>query len=301
MNSIISTAALERRYGTRRGIEDVNLQIPAGKIFGFLGPNGAGKSTTIRVLLGFLKASSGSATIFGMDCWRQSAHIKRRLGYVPGDVRLYPWLTLNKALRFLSHIRGTSLLSSGRQMAERFRVEPDIPVRKMSRGNRQKVALVLALAHQPELVIMDEPTSGLDPLMQETLCDCLREIATAGGTVFFSSHTLSEVEALCDQIAIVKAGRIVVNDSLTNLKQQAPRRITVDFPSDCVPGDGWPDGLELRLQNRNRLEFELRGCPDRFIHWAAQQPITDVTISAPSLEALFRGYYTTGTQSQEPV
>ncbi|MCA9059763.1 MAG: ABC transporter ATP-binding protein [Planctomycetaceae bacterium] len=300
MDTVIRTSGLERRYGSRRGIDGINLAIQQGEIFGFLGPNGAGKSTTIRVLLGFLKASAGEARIFDLDCWSKSAVIKQRVGYVPGDVRLYPWLTLNKALQFLTRIRHTQLTQNGLELAERFQLEPDLPVRKMSRGNRQKLALIAALAHRPDLIVMDEPTSGLDPLMQETLCDCLRETAQAGGTVFFSSHTLSEVETLCDRIAIVREGTVVVDEPLQSLKQRAPRHVSLELPPDASDATfDWPTWLIPRQHFRGRYEFELQATPQQFIRWAAEQPLADITISPPSLEALFRGYYEATSTGKE--
>ena len=178
--SVVVTKELCRDYGSRRGISDVNLTINAGEIFGFLGPNGAGKSTAIRVLMGLLKAGHGTASIFGLDCWNAGPVIRSEVGYVAGDVRLYSWLTTRRALGMLSSIRGMDLHQNGLKLADRFRLEPDLAVRKMSRGNRQKVALVLALAHSPKLLVLDEPTSGLDPLMQDTLMLCLRELAADG-------------------------------------------------------------------------------------------------------------------------
>ena len=193
--SVIVAKDLCRTYGSRRGISDVNLTINAGEIFGFLGPNGAGKSTAIRVLMGLLRASSGTARIFGKDCWREGSTIRRDIGYVAGDVRLYSWLTTRRGLRMISKIHGRDLLPNGLRLAERFRLEPDLVIRKMSRGNRQKVALVLALAHAPQLVILDEPTSGLDPLMQDTLMMCLRELAREGRTVMFSRFATARLES----------------------------------------------------------------------------------------------------------
>ena len=172
--SVICTENLCKSYGSRRGVGDVSLSVEAGEMFGFLGPNGAGKSTTIRMLMGFLKASSGTATILGRDCWAASDLVKEHVGYVAGDVRLYSWLTARKAFQIVGEIRRTDVAEAGLKLAERFQLEVDLPVRKMSRGNRQNVALVLALAHRPRVMILDEPTSGLDPLMQDTLTECLR-------------------------------------------------------------------------------------------------------------------------------
>jgi len=312
--SVLVTKDLCRDYGSRRGISDVSLSIQAGEIFGFLGPNGAGKSTTIRVLVGLLRAGSGSARIFDRDCWKDGTTIRRDVGYVAGDVRLYSWLTTRRALTMLSRVHGRDLRPSGMSLAERFCLEPDLPVRKMSRGNRQKVALVLALAHAPRLVILDEPTSGLDPLMQDTLISCLREMAADGRTVMFSSHTLSEVETLCDHIAIVRDGRIVEDSTVSELKSRSPRRIIVTLqPQQLASTIAWPEGIivkyvpgmnssslpqsdELHLARSLRDDtcvLELMGTSVPFLQWAATQNFADVTIGPPALEVLFREYYET--------
>ena len=322
---VIETHQLCRSYGSRRGITDINLKISAGEIFGFLGPNGAGKSTTIRVLMGLLRAGSGVANIFGRDCWSEGTEIRREVGYVAGDVRLYPWLTTRRALAMLSRIHGRSLHQKGFELAERFRLEVDLPVRKMSRGNRQKVALVLALAHEPKLVILDEPTSGLDPLMQDTLMSCLREMAASGRTVMFSSHTLSEVESLCDRIAIVRDGRIVEDSTVSRLKSQAPRQIVVTLCEDQDHRDlKWPDSVVVKsvvvksfpqssrpadsllptnvaMEDSSRRDrtcvLELVGSSVSFMSWAAAQGFADIMIGPPSLEVLFRKYYETSTEA----
>lgn len=291
---VIQTDKLCKAYGSRRGVRDVGLSVSEGQIYGFLGPNGAGKSTTIRLLLGFLKASSGQATIFGLDCWTQSQAIKQEVGYVAGDVRLYPWLTARKAFQIVGEVRKQELLSHGLELAERFRLEPDLPVRKMSRGNRQKVALVLALAHRPKLVVLDEPTSGLDPLMQDTLADCLKGLAADGHTVFFSSHTLGEVDSLCDRVAIVRDGQIVADEELSALKHKAPRSVTVDFATEAeaseITSPEFADGFQ---RTRQRLSFHLLGSAAELTRWAAGLPITDISIGQPNLESLFRQYYQT--------
>ncbi len=290
--SVICTKNLSRQYGGRRGIQDVNLQIGEGEIFGFLGPNGAGKTTTIRLLLGFLKPGSGSAAIFQRDCWSDSPEIKQYTGYVPGDVRLYPWLTTRKALRIVGKIRNQDLMPEGGRLAERFRLELDLPVRKMSRGNRQKVAIVLALAHRPRLAILDEPTSGLDPLMQDTLCQCLREMANEGRTVVFSSHTLSEVESLCDRVCMIRDGRIVVDESLESLKKRAPRQISVMLPDSAAAASiSWPDFMKVKQIRGSFCHLEMVGPSPDFLRWAATQDFRDVTIGLPSLDVLFREFY----------
>ena len=308
-----------RSYGSRRGISNVNLTISEGEIFGFLGPIGSGKSTTIRVLMGLLRANSGTASIFGKDCWNEGTTIRRDVGYVAGDVRLYPWLTTRLGLVMLSKIRRLKdLLAPGLDLVERFRLEPDLPIRKMSRGNRQKVALVLALAHSPKLIVLDEPTSGLDPLMQDTLMACLRELSMKGHTVMISSHTLSEVESLCDHIAIVRDGRIVEDSTVKRLQATAPRQIVVTLrPDQKIESVRWPNDIKIcqlpgmnggqvsplaappiELSGLNRTcVLELIGSSASFIAWAADQNFADITIGPPSLEMLFRPYYLSHQES----
>jgi ABC-2 type transport system ATP-binding protein len=290
--TMIETDNLTKCYGARRGIQNIRLSVEPGEIFGFLGPNGAGKSTAIRVLLGFLRATSGNARILGHDCWTHSTTVRRHVGYVPGDVRLYSWLTLHQALTFVGEVRNTDIKSYGRELADRFEVEPNLPVRKMSRGNRQKLALVLALAHRPQLAILDEPTSGLDPLMQNVLMDCLREMASEGRTVFFSSHTLSEVERSCSRIAMIRDGVIVACEELEELRRKAPRVVNITFnSSDAAESVAWPDFLQFQSRHGKQCEVHMQGPAAALIAWAAQQPIADVDISPPGLEAVFRRYY----------
>ena len=297
--SVIHTENLTKSYGSRRGVDDVNLTVNPGEIFGFLGPNGAGKSTTIRMLLGFLKASSGKASVFGLDCWADSESIKRDVGYVAGDVRLYSWLTTRNALKIVSEIRKMDLFAEGLSLDERFRLEVDLPVRKMSRGNRQKVAIVLALVHQPRLVVLDEPTSGLDPLMQGVLMDRLRELATQGHTVFFSSHTLSEVESICDRVAIVRDGRIVADKGLAEMKLSASRSVAVRFANDDAARTvRIPEFVQLESRSGTTLQLKLTGSAVELTKWAASQSISDITIGAPNLESLFRAYYTQQPKSE---
>lgn len=291
---VIDAKRLTKSYGARRGIREVDLSVDQGEIFGFLGPNGAGKSTTIRVLLGFLKAGSGTASIFGRDCWQESESIKADVGYVAGDVRLYSWLTARRAFQIVGEIRGRNVDQRGMELAERFRLEPDLPVRKMSRGNRQKVALVTALAHEPKLVVLDEPTSGLDPLMQDTLMECLREMATNGHTVFFSSHTLSEVDSLCDRVAIVRDGQIAACEALTAMKSRAPRRVSLRMNSvEDADRLELPDFAKNISRQAAAVEFDLIGTAAELTRWAATLSMTDIAIGQPNLETLFRRHYQT--------
>jgi ABC-2 type transport system ATP-binding protein len=293
----ITTQRLSLNYGRRTGIEAVELDVPVGGIFGFVGPNGAGKTTTIRILLGMLRPSGGTAQVFGLDCWRQSHRIKRQLGYLPGDLRLYPWLTARSALQMAGQIRGQDLVAAGRELTERLRLDPAVRVRRMSRGMRQKLGLVLALAHRPRLLVLDEPTSGLDPLVRDELARYLRELASQGHTVFFSSHTLSEVEHLCDRVAIIRAGRIAASEPMDALRRRARRAVTLRF-RDAAAAEGTvpPALLEVRRRSGPVWECDLVGGTPELVRWAAGQPIDDVSIAPPSLENLFQQYY----QPQEP-
>ncbi|MEX2219374.1 MAG: ABC transporter ATP-binding protein [Phycisphaerales bacterium] len=288
---------LTRRYGARRGVEGVSLRVPAGMLFGFLGPNGAGKTTTIRVLLGLLSPTAGAARVLGYDCWRDGPRIKRELGYLPGDLRLYPWLNGLSALRMVGRIRGLDLLPAGRALAEEFALDLRVKVRAMSRGTRQKLGLLLAMAHNPRILILDEPTASLDPLMQRTLHARLRRMAAAGATVFFSSHTLSEVEELCQRVAIVREGRIVADETLEELRRSAGHEVTIRWG----PGGGGPPPEPppfLGLDRREPREWHglLTGPVAPLLEWLRGRDIADLTIGRPDLETLFRTFYEGGEE-----
>ena len=292
-SNVISARSLTKRYGSRRGVDALDLDVERGTLFGFLGPNGAGKSTTIRMLTGFLPPTSGSASVFGLDCWTESARIKTDVGYLPGDVRLYSWMTAESALRIVGRIRKRDLRKPGADLCERFRLDPLVKVSQMSRGTRQKLGLVIALAHDPALLVLDEPTSGLDPLIQEELANVLRDRAARGDTVFFSSHTLSEVESLCDQIAIVRDGRIVVDEPLSTMRARARRAVVLRCErAEDAAEVRVPTALRVLDRAGKRLRCEMEGDDVRAIAaWVAQQPVEDFSISPPDLEGMFRGYY----------
>ncbi len=291
--SLIVAEKLTRRYGIRRGVEALDLQVEQGALFGFLGPNGAGKSTTIRVLLGFLRPTSGRATVFGQDCWKNSRRIKQDVGYLPGDLRLYTGLCGDEHLSLFGAIRGRDLMQSGHDLAERFELDMSVPARSMSRGMRQKLGLILALAHEPRLLVLDEPTASLDPLMQESLIDHLRDLAGRGHTVFFSSHTLSEVDRLCDRVAIVREGRLVVNEPLDELRRRAARRFMIRWAAEAPPSEA-PPFLEVQERHDRTWEGVLRGPVPEFLEWTGGLPLEDLSIGPPDLESLFRLYYRQG-------
>ena len=290
--SVIEIEQLTRRYGSRTGIEGVSLKIDEGSLFGFLGPNGSGKTTTIRVLLGFLRPTEGRASLFGRDCWRAGRRIRDDVGYLPGDLRLYPSWTGDQFLRLFGLIRRRDIAAAGRDLAERFSLDMTVPVRKMSRGMRQKLGLLLALAHEPRLLILDEPTASLDPLMQEQLLRHLRALAEKGHTVFFSSHTLSEVERLCDRVAILREGRLVADETLETLRGRARRRFTIRWVRVKDAADVKPPPFITVDERRNRTwDGSLTGQTPQLVRWAATQTIEDLTIGHPDLDSLFRRYY----------
>ncbi|MCZ6598801.1 MAG: ABC transporter ATP-binding protein, partial [Planctomycetota bacterium] len=275
----IRATALSHYYGRRVGVDSIDLELALGTVFGFLGPNGSGKTTTIRLLLGFLRPSGGSAEVFGLDCWRDSHRIKREVGYLPSDLRLYSWMTGESALRVVGRIRGRDLSAAGRAIAERFELEMDVSVRAMSRGMRQKLGIVLALAHDPQLLVLDEPTSGLDPLMQDELARTLRGLAERGRAVFLSSHTLSEVETVCDRVAIVRRGRIVADETLEALRGRARRSVTIDFrDAESAARATPPAMLAVRERSAARWTGELDGRIPEFIAWLAAQPVEDLVL-----------------------
>jgi ABC-2 type transport system ATP-binding protein len=287
---IIETDELSRRYGARRGIERVSVGVPEGSLFGFLGPNGAGKTTAIRVMLGLLRPSSGSARICGLDCWKDSKRVKAHVGYVPGDLRLYPWLTGHSAMRLVGGARGMDVTAIARDLAGRFDLDLGVPVRRMSRGMRQKLGLIMALAPEPRLLILDEPTGALDPLMQDRLQEHLRALAAKGHTVFFSSHTLSEVESLCDRIAIVRDGRIVANSTLAELRSHAEREVSIRWKSGAVPPEP-PTSLLVTRRSGRLWSGRCRGDAEPLLAWIRDLPVEDITIAPPNLESLFRRFY----------
>lgn len=290
--SAIEIDELSKSYGRRIGIQDVSLTIPRGTIFGFLGPNGAGKTTTIRILMGLLRASHGTAHILGSDCWAGGRDVRNSVGYLPGDLRLYAWMTAHRAADMVSNFRRRDLRAEAFRLVESFELDAYVRVKNMSRGMRQKLGLILALAHQPEVIILDEPTASLDPLMQSRLHAELRQRAVQGSTIFFSSHTLDEVERLCQRVAIIRDGRIVADDTLVGLRSRARRVVTLHWKQRATER---ADGLERLVEvfERGPLEWRgvLTGPAMELVKWSASQPLADISIDEPDLAALFQEFY----------
>lgn len=292
--SVIATLKLSKSYGRRVGVRSLSLSVEEGELFGFLGPNGSGKTTTIRLLMGLLRPSHGVARVFGRDCWRHSASIKEDVGYLPGDFRVYPWLTCRSALGLFGRIRRRDLVPAGFELADELGLDRDLHVRDMSRGTRQKLGLVLALAHRPRLLILDEPTSALDPVIQEKLCARLLQLASSGHTIFFSSHTLSEVEKLCGRVAILRDGQLLVTERLDALRAKAPRHVTIRWRVGTQPEPPVPPFLQLVDQRSGQWRARLTGAVAELVNWCAAQPIDDLVLEQPDLNHLFQQFYHQG-------
>jgi ABC-2 type transport system ATP-binding protein len=295
MTLVIETDRLTKRYGSARGIEDLDLGVRAGHVFGFLGPNGAGKTTTIRTLLDLLHPTSGSARILGLDSRRESRAIRARVGNLPGEFSYDGRMTGRELLGHFAALRGMRDLGSAEPLAARFEASLDRPLRSLSRGNRQKVGLIQALFHDPELLILDEPTGGLDPLMQEEFLALIGEQRDAGRTVFLSSHDLDEVERVCDQVGIIRAGRLVAVESVEEMRSRAYRTVVASFRRPAAAGDfaGLPGVEDVRADGRS-VRFRVRGDLDPAIKALARQQVADVEITRPTLEELFLTYYERG-------
>lgn len=296
----IETHRLTKRYGQARGIEELDLVVEAGEVFGYLGPNGAGKSTTIRTLLDFQRATSGSARVLGLDIERDSVQIHRRTGYLAGDLRLFDKMTGEEHVRWFSRARGGQDPPLAKSIVDRFEIAMDRPVRQLSKGNRQKVGILLAFMHRPELLILDEPTSGLDPLMQTEFEGLLRDTTRDGRTVLLSSHSLDEVQRVADRVAIIREGRLVVLDTVRHLRANAPRILRLRFDGDVDPGifSSLP-GVEAATARDGQIEMRLTGELRPVLEAALAHPLVDLAARHADLDELFRSYYAAPTAAPE--
>ena len=287
----VATHGLTKHYGTHAALHELELRVPAGRLFGFLGPNGAGKTTTLRLLLGLLRATRGRAEVLGRDAWREGPALRAEVGYLPGDVRFYDWLTGRQTLAFLDAARGGRAKTELARLTGRLALDLDRRVRDYSRGMKQKLGLIAALMHRPRLLILDEPTVSLDPLMREILYGELRAVAAEGRTVLFSSHTLAEVETLCDEIAILRDGRLIEHERIDVLRERAVRHVDVRFRAGALTALPRPEGLQVLEDTDAHLRATWMGPTDRLLAWLARCPVQDVTIAPPDLEDLFLTYY----------
>ena len=292
MTPAILTSGLSKDYGSGRGLFGLDLEVERGEIFGFLGPNGAGKSTTMRLLLDLIGPTSGSASILGLDTRRESLEIRRRIGFLPGDLALYPKLRGADVLDYLAALRGTVDRRVRDVLAERFDADLDRPVRELSSGNRQKLGLIQAFMHDPELLILDEPIAGLDPLVQRSFHEPLGEVCARGRTVFLSSHSLAEVERVARRVAILREGRLVVVDSLENLRAVAVQRLEIEFAAPVPVGEfeALATVKEVRVDGRT-LTVSFEGSADAVLKAAAVHEVRSVRTHEDDLEEIFLRYY----------
>ncbi|MGW0040591.1 ABC transporter ATP-binding protein [Rhodococcus sp. NPDC003348] len=297
---IVDVDKLTRRFGPRRGITDVCFTIAPGEVFGFLGPNGAGKSTTIRLLLGLYRPTSGRMRLFGLDPTREGVRINRRVGYLPGELALYPKLTGAQHLDRHARIRGLTDRTYLDELVRRFGAELDQPIRTLSKGNRQKIGLVLAFMHRPELLVLDEPTSGLDPLMQDEFARLIRETVDDGRTVLLSSHDLEEVQRLAHRLSIIKEGRIVVTDSVDGLRRSAPRTVEFRFDRAVTAADfAHLDGVEVRTCADGRVTLSVTGPVAGLLSRAGSLGAVDVSARRADLDELFLRFYRDESQGEQ--
>lgn len=292
MTAAIHTQGLTKHYGPLAALVDLDLDVRQGEVFGFLGPNGAGKTTLIRTLMDEIRPTAGSARILGMDTHRESVAIRRRLGYVPGDLTLYPHLTGRETLAYFANLRGGVGWSYVEELAERLGADLAPKIGNLSSGNRQKVGLVQAFMNRPDVLVMDEPSTGLDPLVQREFQSMLREVAAEGRTVFLSSHTLSEVQRVADRVGIIRHGRLIALESVTELRTKGLREVRFEFPAP-VPVDvftGIPGARDVRASG-DQVALKFEGQMAELLKVAVEYDARDVTSEEADLEEIFLAYY----------
>jgi ABC-2 type transport system ATP-binding protein len=297
----ISVSDLVKTFGKTRALDGLDLSVRTGEVHGFLGPNGAGKSTTLRVLLGLIRADSGEVRLLGGDPWREAVKLHRRLAYVPGDVTLWPGLTGGEVIDLLGRMRGGLDPKRRAELLDRFELDPRKKARAYSKGNRQKVALVAALASDAELLLLDEPTSGLDPLMEAAFRGCVEEERSSGRTVLLSSHILSEVEALCDRVTIIKDGKAVESGTLSGLRHLTRTSVAAELAREPVGLDGLPGVHDLHVEGKRvRCQVEAAGLDGLLTH-LTPFGVRSLTSQPPTLEDLFLRHYETGEREAQPA
>jgi len=288
--SAIHTENLTKRYSETVALDRLDLAVEPGEVYGYLGPNGAGKTTTMRLLLGLHRPTAGRAELFGIDAWGDPVRAHRRVAYVAGEPFLWPSMTSAETLEFLARLRDSTDVAYRDQLVERFQLDTRKKIRALSKGNRQKVQLIAALATRADLLLLDEPTSGLDPLMEMASRECAKEAKERGQTIFLSSHILSEVEALCDRVGILRNGKLVDQGTLEQLRQLSAQTVDVTFAGP-VPELPQLPGVQVVSAGPNALRFEVSGSVGPVIAALASHPVATLTSRTPSLEEIFLHHY----------
>ena len=292
---VIETQDLTLFYGKNRGIIDVNLDVEKGEVFGFLGPNGAGKTTTERVLLDVIRPTSGRAFVFGLDCQQQGVELRKRVGYLPGELALYTNMKASRFFEMVEYLRAeNSSKDYWKELADRLKLDTGRKIREFSRGNKQKVGVVSAFMNKPDLLILDEPTSGLDPLVQQTVLEMVREAQADGRTVFFSSHVLPEVQAVCDRVGIIRDGQLVTTQRVEELIKQQFKRLRLQFADMPPEGTFSSEGVTELQRYDQGLLLEVREDLRLVMETAARFGIIDIETHNVSLEEIFLAYYGNG-------
>jgi ABC-2 type transport system ATP-binding protein len=289
--SVIRAEKLTKFYGSDRGIIDLDLTVEAGEVFGFLGPNGAGKSTTIRLLLDLIRPSSGRIEVFGAEP-RRSVKLRRRIGFLPGDLRLYENMSARETFAYFAGLRRMRDLGDARALASRLELDIDRPIRSLSRGNRQKVGLIQAFMHRPDLIVLDEPTVGLDPLIQQTFYALVAEVKEAGATIFLSSHVMPEVQHVADRVGLIREGRLVLVAGVEEMRSHALARVAVTF-DDLPPAAAFAGIAGVRELERhgNTVLFSLEGEADALVKALARQRVIAIDSHEADLEDIFLNLY----------
>ncbi|MGZ4438797.1 MAG: ABC transporter ATP-binding protein [Gaiellaceae bacterium] len=294
----IRTEGLSKRYGGTLALDALDLEVPPGEVYGYLGPNGSGKTTTIRLLLGLHRPSAGRSSLFGIDAWSDAVEAHRRVAYVAGEPFLWPSLTSTETLAYLANLHGSTDTAYRDELVERFQLDVSKKVRALSKGNRQKVQLVAAFATRADLLLLDEPSSGLDPLMEVAFRQTVLEAQERGQTVFLSSHILSEVEALCDRVGILRKGRLVDEGTLAELRHLGAQTVEITFAG--TPPELELPGVHVVHAGTNVLRCEVTGSIGPLIDALAHHEVVALTSREPSLEEIFLHHYDGSDGRVEP-
>ena len=295
MADVIVAERLTKSYGKQRGVVQLDFAVHPGEVFGYLGPNGAGKTTTIRTLLDLIRPTSGRATVLGLDSHRDSVQLHRRIGYLPGEFNLYEQMTGAEYLSYFAQLRGGVDAAYTAELAERFDLDLVMKIKSLSHGNRQKVALLQAFMHRPELLVLDEPTTGLDPIVQQEFHRLIEQTREDGRTVFLSSHVMPEVERLCDRVAIIREGRLIAVEDIGDLKARALRTLDIHFerPVSTEAFANLPNVKEVQAQG-DVLRVTVPGPIDAVVKTAARYEVVDLATNEPTLEEIFLTFYGRG-------